>query len=436
MDFDIVKSLYTYGPFALLVFFVYVIEGKVRSALKDASIPRSVTIGIYCATWMVIFSLCIGVVYIWLLFNVTSEATVHGTFENIHSSQTVSSRYNLFLHRAYNKGDSFDYDWRLITDRPLADGAKIDFDFSISPSAIPTRHVVKIRDSFYQSPVAIKYFDKTQKLLLQHNGNSEELPPDPDDVVRNEPAPFFRMVSNVLAAQSASAKTVYPRLDSPDPVIRRTARDEVAARGKAELPQLEKILLSEKNSARLRVAALSAINAMKSMDGDWLSGPAYLAIVRAASDPDPSLAAEAYRFFARFSVAGSIDLPGDLDGAASRSESLKVKAENPQNGDFTFLFTIARRKPGEVLLQLNEVQVFEDSSGGTTQWMFAVVAGQQEAFRLSNRRYGDTPQPKKYRMTAADKASAMIPTETGGRLKIQVIGFKPKNVPGSAGQAR
>ena len=430
MDVNIVKLLYTYGPFALLVFFVYVIEGKVRGVLKDPAIPGKVGFPIYCATWAVIFGLCGGVVYIWVLFNVSSEATIRGTFENIQSTQSVASRFEMYLRRYYTKGDSFDYDWRLVTPHRLAEGTQIDFDFASSPFAIATRHVITIHDSFYQYPVAIRYLTKAQKLVLYHDGKNEDLPPV-DDVGRGGPAPkvpMFQVVSSVFAAQSASAATVYQRLNSTDPVIRRVARDEVASRGKAELPQIEKILLSDSSSYALRVGAISANNSMKGIDGDSLSQAAYVAIVRAAFDEDPSLSAEAFRFFKRFSVAGSMELPSDLGGGVSRSGSMKVKALDPKNGDFTFYFTISPQEPGKGLLELNEIDVFEDSSAGTTQWIFGVLAGQQEAFRIPNRRYGDNPTPMKYKMTPSDKASASIRLEPG-EVKISVIGYKPKNLP-------
>ena len=38
------KLLYTYGPFALLVLFIFVIERKTRTALKDNGIPRRISV--------------------------------------------------------------------------------------------------------------------------------------------------------------------------------------------------------------------------------------------------------------------------------------------------------------------------------------------------------------------------------------------------------
>jgi hypothetical protein len=431
MEFNIVKLLYTYGPFALLVFFVYVIEGKARSVLKDKSLPSSVTATIYSATWVAIFGLCGSVVYVWMVLNVTPEATIRGTFENLEAKQSVASRFNLYLRRDYDTGDKFDYGWRLVTPSRLPDGYRIDFDFASSPAAIPTRHAFLIRSSFYESPVAIRYSSKSGKLRLEHAGKTEVLRPV-DDSVRNESAPaapVFAVVPTVFAAVRPSPATLYKRLDAVDPVIRRTARDELAARGKEALPQIEEILLSERSSIRLRVGVISAINRTKGIDGDALSDAAYLAVLRAASDPDPSLADEAYKFFARFSVAGSVELPLGLGGPPATSAVIRVKAPDPRKGDFTFLIKVSRQGRVKALLELNEIQVSEDSSGGSTRWIFSFLAGQQEAFRLPNRRYTDSPAPKKYRITPADRASASIRVESGGTLSIRVIGYKPKNLP-------
>ena len=438
MDENAVKLLFTYGPFALLILFLFVVEAKVRGALKDTSVPSKVSVPIYCATWVVIFALCGAVVYIWILFNVTREATIAGTFSNIGASQSVSSRYNLYLHRSYNTGDSFDYDWRLVTPHPIAQGTKVDFDFAASPTAIPTRHPFSIEKSFYDSPVAIRYVSRTQKLVLEHDGKTTELPSIDDNTRMDLPdsTPGFGLMPVVFAAQAgpssrsmvkASRATVYERLDAVDPVIRRDARYELIALGKEELPRMEQHLVADKSSIRLRVGVLSAINAMKGLDDNDLENDAYLAIVRAASSPDSSLANEAYLFFARHSVAGALELPPEFGGAATRN--VEVKAADPARGHFMFAFSLVRQGGGAVLIDLKEIDVIRDSSLGSTRWMFSVLANQQDAFQLLNRRYDEKPGQAKYSLTPADKASAVVRVDPGQNLTIRVIGYKPKNLP-------
>ena len=432
MDFDVVKILYTYGPFALLVFFVYVIEGRVRAALKDTSVPARISTTIYAATWVAIFVLCGSVVFIWIRLNVTDEATIYGTFENISAAQTISSRRSMYLRRDYERSNGiYDYQLRLVTPRRLPDGHRVDFDFSDSPNGISTRYGFAVRTSFYESPVAIRYVPSARGFVLEHAGTTEKLqPPAVDAAVSDVPVTWsaFSFLPTLFARQTPSRDTVYQRLDTLDPVIRRMARDELAARAKTELPQIERLLVSN-GSVRVRVGVLSALNVSRAFNVDALSDDAYLAIVRAASDTDPALADEAFRFFGRFSVAGSVDLPDDRGGARARTASIKVKAVDPKRGDFTFIVAGSRQGSDAVVLELREIQVFEDSSGGTTRWLFSVLAAQQEVFRVPVRRYGDSPTPKVYPMKPADKARGSIRSVPGQPVNVRVIGYKPKSVP-------
>jgi hypothetical protein len=81
-----------------------------------------------------------------------------------------------------------------------------------------------------------------------------------------------------------------------------------------------------------------------------------------------------------------------------------------------------------MLLQLNAIECYEDSSTGTTQWIFSVLAGPQLAFQIPNRRYGDKPTPMVYKMTPADRASASIRVDPKDSVALRVIGYKPKNL--------
>ena len=61
-----VRLLYTYGPFALLVFFVFVAEKKSRTALREADqiTKRPVSV-VYILNWVAIFSLLAFACYAW-----------------------------------------------------------------------------------------------------------------------------------------------------------------------------------------------------------------------------------------------------------------------------------------------------------------------------------------------------------------------------------
>jgi hypothetical protein len=363
------------------------------------------------------------------------EASIRGTFENLELHHAVGSRSSLFLRRSHSRGALFDYDWRLITERRLADGERFEFEFSSDPSgmAIPPRYEVPIRASFYEAPVAIRHL--RGGLVLVHQNKREDLKPV-DEVSARSPldrAPSrwrFGLPVAYAAVQNAKQATVYQRLDTADAFLRRAARDELADAIKKELAGIEQVLLSPASSVRLKVGVISAINVAKGVDGDDLSDRTYLAIVQAAASPDQVLAEEAFRFFSRYSVAGAVELTADK-GRQPHGETIAVRARNPKDGDFRFVVNVTRQPAGSAQVRVQEIQVQEDSSGGSTRWIFGVVAAGQEAIRLPTRRYEDDGKPTKYAMTPADKAVGTVKVAADAPLPIRIIGYKPKNLPQS-----
>src|ERR1700720_3408546 len=79
-----VNILYTYGPFAILVFLIFVAERKSRTAMKGASggekktLLVGVLIGVYVLNWIAIFSLVIFSVYAWKQLNLDTRPTISG----------------------------------------------------------------------------------------------------------------------------------------------------------------------------------------------------------------------------------------------------------------------------------------------------------------------------------------------------------------------
>ena len=181
-----IKLLYTYGPFALLVFFIFVAEKKARVAMKEASTKvRGPLLIVYLSNWLVIFGLVGYAAFAWHDINLRQEPTIQGRFEhqlltgtkNYMGILAFSSDNKLYLHPDYGPGASFDYDWRLITPQRLADATPLTFkfDWRICMSERTTRYVIKFRSSFYDDEVHIVYKQGTDKLFLKHRGKEEEL---------------------------------------------------------------------------------------------------------------------------------------------------------------------------------------------------------------------------------------------------------------------
>ena len=85
------KILYTYGPFALLVFSVFVIERRVRSAWRTSNQDRkkeqTAFIALYCLTWCLIFGVAIYSVYAWKRINLDRRPQIVGTLESMPNTR-------------------------------------------------------------------------------------------------------------------------------------------------------------------------------------------------------------------------------------------------------------------------------------------------------------------------------------------------------------
>jgi len=427
---DWAKLLFTYGPFALLVLFVFVIEHRAREVLGNKTVPRRVSVPVYVLNWLVVFGLSGSVVYIWMILNLGNEVTIRGTFEGLQAHETMSSRAaNLFLRRIYDRDDKFDFEWRAITTKPLEEGTALNFYFDrgLETEASATMHQLKIRRSFYTKPVVIRYQRTGNRLVLLHDGKEEELPAV-EGVVEERGWRWFDWVGTVYAQAPTSLESVLKRLESSDPIIRQDARIELQKMGQAALPAIDKILANPQSSYRQRFAAVSALNNLKKIGNSSLSGQAYRAVVKAAAGSDPTLANEAFRFFTQFSVGGFAQIAVDFQREATLQQKLRVAAPNPKDGDFTFTFSLVKMSAAKPELRLDEIEVHEDSSALSTRWVFAVLLDNGEAFRIPEKSYTDKPKPRRYRPTPADNVRTMIDAAQGKPFALRVIGYKPESV--------
>src|ERR1051325_8955766 len=72
--------LYTYGPNAVLILLIFVIERQVRSAWRNVdnsnSRQQTLFLAIYGLTWLVIFGVAICSVYAWWLINLSRRPQI------------------------------------------------------------------------------------------------------------------------------------------------------------------------------------------------------------------------------------------------------------------------------------------------------------------------------------------------------------------------
>lgn len=68
--FEWVKLISLYGPFSLLVFFVFVVEYKIRKSYKqEKGDYKKIYMGLYLINWVIIFILAYYSIDVWKTLN-------------------------------------------------------------------------------------------------------------------------------------------------------------------------------------------------------------------------------------------------------------------------------------------------------------------------------------------------------------------------------
>ena len=297
-----VKLLYTYGPFAILIFFVFVTERKTRAAKNEAKRDeKSKMLLLYMLNWIVIFGLVCFSLYAWSRMNLSEEAEIKGHIANLTGKEVASTRRpaSLFLNRDYLGAGRADYLWRLVAPKRFNDGDRVTivFDPGLGESFV-TDNELTIRSSFYERDVGISYNRETNKLyVVEEGGKLTELPQSHQVFASQpEPEPTWNFFSTVAYAQGGfNGEAFAASLESPDPVIRRNARSDLAKQGGAAIPWINNVLSNSGTSYRLKVGIIVALNRMTYVNG--MLQPAALATIQSAAfDKDDTLRNESVTF--------------------------------------------------------------------------------------------------------------------------------------------
>jgi hypothetical protein len=318
---DWAKLLYTYGPFALLVLFVFVIERKIRGALTDTGIPRRISVPLYLLNWCTVFALCGAVTYFWAVLNLPHEITIQGTIENLKNNETFfSDSDDLWLQRNYRSPGS--YQWRLIASQKIGDGTKESLTIQ-TPEDRAFKYELPVRTSFYNSRVRLRYDRNTRKLLVDYGGRHEELAPSEDLSSTPTSSPSPGLLPVVHAQSSPSLDDLFVRLESDDPIVRRDARRDLGAQGPAALPRIEKTLQDPSASYRLQLGTLVALNLMQNANVSPQTRSSIEALYLKYKDSDPVLSSEAERYLN--------NLPAPTCGVRCGVERWSVKSLTDQD---------------------------------------------------------------------------------------------------------
>ena len=303
-----IKLLYTYGPFAILVFFVFVTERKSRMAKNEAPPDEKKRLMVvYLLNWVIIFGLVLFSMYAWTRINLDGEPTIKGRIENLTGREVISTGSAFFyVHRVYVVPGRAEYMWRLVGPKRFANGEKITIvldpnDPNLGEAGI-TNNELTIKSGFYDRDVRISYRRDVNKLFVDDGGKQVELPQS-QQTIAEQPKPVWDFLSVSASAQGAFQSEPYVNsLESPDPVIRRNARADLARQGASAVPWIEDCWANPKSSYRLRLGTIVALNNMSAVNVQALRPATIAAIQRASSDPDEALRTEALKFINRYRI--------------------------------------------------------------------------------------------------------------------------------------
>jgi hypothetical protein len=312
------KILYTYGPFAILVFLVVVIERTLytrwRAANQNNHPQQTAFLGLYAVTWCVILGVAIYSIYVWKRINVDKRPQISGKVENLSNAESLgTTAADLYLHKNPKGGVYSDYDLLLVNkDKRWDDGAIVSFTIQTPPrpgnqDGDVYEYDLPIQASFYDTGVVLKR--KRGKLFLASGGQERELHgellapnavPSTDAETTSSKLELPGLFPAVYAqdmSQSPSIQDFSVGLESPDAVVRRKTRAELAKQNPiAAVPWIEDVLEDSKSSYRLKLGVLVALNQMRDARGESLRPTTILVIQTMLCDSDDTLRNEAYSY--------------------------------------------------------------------------------------------------------------------------------------------
>jgi hypothetical protein len=326
--------LYTYGPYAILIFLVGVIARQVYSAWQKADVnnKRQQTFFLFLngMTWLMIFGVVVFSIYAWSVINLSRRPQITGTIENLPNVEILSTTVaDLYLHKNPKGGGYSDYDLLLINKdhKQWTDGAKVKL--TIQAPRLNSRdddlyeYELPIRSDFYKTGVCLKR--RQNKLILDHDNQetellggllrSNELPSEtqssnttpkttllkPWDLVPTAYAQAEQYANAARPAFSSYEFTV--GLESPDAIVRRKTRYALSLQDQSVvIPWIDKVLQDKASSYRLRIGVLVALNNMPNLRAESLLPATIAAIQNSLNDPDDALRNEALALAKRYKL--------------------------------------------------------------------------------------------------------------------------------------
>jgi hypothetical protein len=309
------QLLKDYGPFALLPFIV-VIERTAAKRAHDVNLPEKTRNRVYAVAWIMIFALCIAVVLIWwdnvrrtkeamMRGSVTGLVDVQQQFTGTIRGQQDDVRVYTYRHPPPLAGEVL---WRAFSTHPLPEQTELTFMISSSTKDSEENLLFpfKVSQRFYDESMDLDFrYDSMKKALMFDNPATqkpESIPGTPTDILpstssgelRLRRLPWFGAVM-AQAKGKPSLNEVMANLEADDPLIRLTARRQLASLGANATNAMDKALRNPDSSYRVKLGVIVAANEMSGFRPEAFSALAWCGVLRAFQSGDNTMKAQANR---------------------------------------------------------------------------------------------------------------------------------------------
>lgn len=350
--------LFTYGPFAILIFLVFVIERRIysswRAANQNNKKEQTAFLGLYGFTWLIIFGVAIYSIYVWKQINLDRRPQIEGKIENLSNLETLGmTSADLYLNKIPKSGSVSDYRVLLVNsdNKRWHEGSKVRFTIQTPPrpgnqDGDLFEYELPIRSDFYKNGVTLRrrqgklYLDDGDKETELHGsqltGSAEPTvtePPAQSQVLDLVPTAYAHTDQDYQQMkQSPPIEDFAVGLESPDAVVRRKSRADLAKQNPiVAVPWIENVLDDPKSSYRLKLGVLVALNQMPGVNAEGLR-PSTIAVVQTMlCDSDDTLRNEAYSFLQKLKLMPVVLYEhADFTGKAQGFGPCKYRADKGQ----------------------------------------------------------------------------------------------------------
>lgn len=296
-----------YGPFALLPFTVLVIERLAAKRAHDKRLPEGVRNGVYATAWVMIFVLCGLVVFFWYLsLPAAKEAMMRGRVTGLKAGNTLrasgpeTANVRVFTYRDPQQADQLF--WRTYSVNPLPDSTSLSFliDNGDSTREETWRFLFLTRRQYYEPATELHFELKLEEkqLILRNTASGEpEILTGELVVVAASPVnpvlPQLPWVATVWAQTRPSAGVAIANLEANDPLVRLTARKQLASIGPEALKEMDKVLTTPGSTYRAKLGVIVAANQMTAFRPETFGLSAWCEVWKSAQADDQTMKSQA-----------------------------------------------------------------------------------------------------------------------------------------------